>query len=372
MGGPIRVLHVVVNMNRGGAETLIMNLYRNIDRTSVQFDFLTFKEGVFDAEIIKMGGKVYRIPYITDVGHIGFIKQVTAFLAAHPAYKMVHCHMDKMAGLVLRAAKKQHVPIRIAHSHNTKSEGGWLQRMYKSYAGSHVKRSATHFYACSQAASKWLFGAKSKQAWIVKNGIEADKFSYSNQVRKEMRRELGVAEDCFVLGHVGRFAPQKNHQFLVQVFAAVKKQLPNAVLILAGDGPLKVEISKTIMQLNLLDHVRFVGVRSDIEKVLQAVDLFVFPSLHEGLPVTLIEAQAAGLPCVIADTITKEVDLGVGLVRRLPLTDRQTWIKLLVRMAKQESSRKSANGGLANSGYDICQTAKHMQTSYRDLGALVT
>src|SRR5690625_4425482 len=206
MDSPLRILHVVVNMNRGGAETLIMNLYRNINRSKVQFDFLTFKPGVFDTEIKNMGGRVHRIPYITDRGHIGFTQALSQFFKKQREYKVIHSHMDKMSGFILKFAKKAKIPIRIAHSHNTESEGGLLAKVYKWYGGSHILTSATHFYACSNKAATWLFKNKSKEAYILKNGIETNQFTFSPNARQTIRSELKLKKDTLVLGHVGRFS----------------------------------------------------------------------------------------------------------------------------------------------------------------------
>ena len=308
-------------MNRGGAETLIMNLYRNIDREKVQFDFLTCKAGVFDKEIAMMGGRVYRTPYVTEVGQKRFASEIRNFLEVHPVYKVIHSHLDKMSGLVLHAAKKANVPIRIAHSHNTESEGNHLAKIYKWYMGNYVKRSATHLYACSLEAAKWLFGNRSNQAHILRNGIETDKFQYSSHDRSTIRDELEIHDDTFVIGHVGRFSKQKNHLFLLDIFAKVYKELPNSILILVGDGIRRGEITQRMRELNIQKQVKMLGVRKDIPALLQAFDTFVFPSFHEGLPVTLVEAQGAGLPCVISDRITTEVDMNLGLVQSLALTD---------------------------------------------------
>ncbi|WP_404452326.1 glycosyltransferase family 1 protein [Virgibacillus necropolis] len=368
MGSPLRVLHVVVNMNRGGAETLIMNLYRNIDRSKVQFDFLTCKEGIFDSEIIAMGGKVHRIPYITEIGHKGYIQELNKFFKTNSEYKIIHAHMDKMSGLVLRSARKANVPIRIAHSHNTKSEGGFVSKLYKWNAGRSIKPNATHRYACSHAAAKWLYGDGITNTLILKNGIEPDKFQYTHLAREHIRSELKIENEALVLGHVGRFSHQKNHLFLLDIFASISNEVPNAVLILAGDGPLKAKIIEKAERLNIADKVKLVGVREDINLLLQAFDIFVFPSLHEGLPVTLIEAQGAGLPCVISNTITKEVDMKVGLVHYLSINDQTSWLTTISNLAQDNKSRTISKNALSQNGYDIRKTAVLTETSYLALG----
>lgn len=364
MGSPLRILHVVVNMNRGGAEMLLMNLYRNIDREKVQFDFLTCRKGVFDQEITMMGGRVYRIPYVTEIGQRGFSRELRYFLSTHSDYKVIHSHLDKMSGLVLWAAKKEGVPIRIAHSHNTESEGNHLVKMYKWYIGNYVNRSATHLYACSDAAAKWLFGHRSSQAELLKNGIDTDKFQFQAHVRTATRQALGIAKDAFVIGHVGRFSHQKNHMFLLNVFARVHKEFPFAVLLLVGDGELRDEITERIKALNIQNQVKILGVRADIPELLQAFDVFVFPSFHEGLPVTLVEAQGAGLPCIISDRITEEVDMGMGLVQYLPITEQSKWVHHMVQIIKKRESREISQETLLKRGYDIKQIAKQTESSY--------
>ncbi|MDQ0198788.1 glycosyltransferase family 1 protein [Neobacillus ginsengisoli] len=363
MGSPLRILHVVVNMNRGGAETLIMNLYRNIDRSKVQFDFLTCKEGVFDSEILKMGGNVHRIPYISDVGHFKYVNELDHFFSANNQYKIVHSHMDKMTGLVLRSAKRAGIPIRISHSHNTSSEGGFAARVYKWYIGKYILTSATNLFACSNKAADWLFTGKSNSAKILKNGIESEKFAYSPKIRKEIREELNLTNQ-FVIGHIGRFAHQKNHHFLIEIFSNFSQINNDSVLILVGDGPLRVDIEKQVRDLNLVDKVKFVGIRSDIHRLLQAFDVLVFPSLHEGLPVSLIEAQGAGLPCLISDNISQEVDLGCNLVDFIPLTDLKQWVQKIKGIEPIGFNRRIASNSISIQGYDIKETAGNIEEFY--------
>jgi len=365
VGDPIRVLQAVVNMNRGGAETFLMNLYRNIDRSKVQFDFLTGKPGVFDDEIKEMGGRIYRIPYISDIGHFSYLRALDRFFAEHSAFSAVHAHMDRMSGLVLRAARKHGIPVRIAHSHNTKSEGGAASRLYKWLAGTNIAKAATHYAACSHAAGKWLFGGRSGRAVIWPNGIEPDRFAFQPDVRSEARSGLGLDDHQLVIGHVGRFAPQKNHMGLLDIFAGLVKSRPDSVLLLAGDGALRPAIEERIQALRLTDKVKLLGVCPRIDRLLQAFDAMLFPSLHEGLPVTLIEAQGAGLPCMISDCITDEADLGIGLVHRLPLSEPERFVMKLAEIdPRLASGRAIPSGSLARKGYDIKHTAKLLADYY--------
>jgi len=364
VGGPLRVLHVAVNMNRGGAETLVMNIYRNINRSNIQFDFLTCKPGDFDDEIKELGGKIHRIPYISDVGHFNYIQELRQFFTANSHYKIIHSHLDKMSGIVLREAKKAGIPVRVSHSHNTRSEGGAAARTYKWLVGNFISTNATTFFACSNDAAKWLFNKKSNNTVILKNGIEYDKFIYSEAIRKQVRLELNLEDNDYVLGHVGRFNKQKNHPFLIDLFAEFIKLNKNAVLLLVGDGEERGPIEKKIRNLHLEKNVRFLGLRKDIEIILQGMDLFVFPSLHEGLPVSLIEAQGAGLPCIISDRISNEVDLGMNLIEYAPLEDMGMWIKKIQKAVSKKTPRIPEYDSLISSGYDIRDTAKKMESFY--------
>lgn len=364
MGSPIRVLHVVVNMNRGGAETLIMNLYRNIDRSKIQFDFLTCNEGVFDQEILDLGGKIHRIPYITDGGHFHYIKNLNQFFKVNNQYKIVHSHMDKMSGFVLRAAKKAGIPVRIAHSHSTRSEGKYLKRMYKWYAGRNIVKDSTHLIACSKTAAEWLFSKDLDNIYYLKNGIDTERFEFSMETRNHVRNELNIPNDCLVIGHVGSFTQPKNHHFLLDIFSELYKMNKNSLLVLAGDGPLKSMIEVKVKELNLKENVKFLGTRSDIHKLLQALDVFVFPSLYEGLPVTLIEAQAIGLPCIIADHITKEVDMGVELISYQSVNNSS--IEWANSVLLNNSRNNKVLNAIKRNGFDIREGVNWLESFYID------
>lgn len=365
---PVRVLHVVSIMDPGGIETLLMNLFRAIDRSMIQFDFLVQREqkGFFEDEIESYGGLIYRVPYVSKVGPWKYKKLLTGFFKAHPEYQIVHSHLNTVSGLVLEAAKKAGVPVQIAHSHSSSPETGFLEGLFKNlYCKSKIPRVATHFFACSQAAGSWLFGEKisNTSLKIIKNGIDVEKFSFNGQSRMQSRKALGLADNAFVVGHVGRFHPLKNHSFLVDVFAEIYKRNKNAVLLLIGDGERKAEIETKVQKLGLAQAVLFLGVRSDVNLLMQAMDVFVFPSRYEGLGVSLIEAQAAGLPCVISDAIPQEVGVVDYLIKRVSLEkDVIEWAEAVLGCPQQE--RVNTTERITQKGFSIQQTAKKLQDFY--------
>ncbi|MFD0961394.1 glycosyltransferase family 1 protein [Paenibacillus chungangensis] len=365
MGSVITVLQAAVNMNRGGAETLLMNLYRHIDRSKVQFHFLTCREGCYDDEIRSLGGVIHRIPYIDKIGPYAYRAALKQFFTEYGyQYQVVHSHMDRMSGLVLYAAKQAGVPVRIAHSHNTRSEGSLAAKLYKRYASLYIGFAATHRFACSEEAGKWLFPWKRREVQLLKNGIMSDMFAYRPLVRHEVRKELGIAEGTIVLGHVGRFNEQKNHALLLDIFRSWLRRNVNSCLLLAGEGPLRLAMEEKARSLDMSENVKFLGVRSDIERLMQAFDAFVFPSRHEGLPVTLIEAQAAGLPCIVSDTITREVDLGMGLVTFHANGSLREYEEAIQSVSGRER-RMDTQAELYRCGYDIRETAAWLQQYYR-------
>lgn len=362
---PIRVLHCVAGLGHGGYESLIMNLYRNIDRDKVQFDFVASFPGVYEPEIEALGGHIHRIPFITQKGPFVYTAALDRVLRSAPRYPIVHSHMDKFSGLVMKRAAKAGVPVRIAHSHNTKNEGGLAFQLVKDHYGRMVLPWATDLFACSRAAADWMFGAKAAEAHILFNGVQPEDFAPDAGARRRIRAELGIAESTFAAGHVGRFTEQKNHAFLLEIFAALHARRPDSVLLLAGDGPLRPKIAETARKLSLENAVRFLGPRQDVPALLSAMDCFVFPSHHEGLPVTLVEAQAAGLPVAASSAITDEVCI-TPLVRRLGLdVPAGDWAAAALELAAGGfEARRCPAGALRGAGYDIADTARWLEDFY--------
>ncbi|WP_051556412.1 glycosyltransferase family 1 protein [Alkalihalobacterium bogoriense] len=304
---PFRILQVVTIMNRGGLETMLMNYYRQMDRTKIQFDFMVHRneQGHYDEEITTMGGRIITMPSIRPGHYRRYFQLLDDFFKHNTEYKVVHSHINENCSFVLKAAKEHGVPCRIAHSHLS-DLGLDIKLPFRMYARYMMKDNANQYFACSEKAGEWLFGKKKVK--VLNNAVNAKEFQYSEQVRNNLRTELNL-KDKLVIGHIGRFNKQKNHTFLIDIFQQVKKQKPHSVLLLVGDGHLRPQIEKKVHDLGLGDSVRFLGVRNDIASLMQAMDLFLFPSLFEGLPVVLVEAQAAGLQCIVSNTITKEAKI---------------------------------------------------------------
>ena len=359
----IRVLHVLGGLDRGGAETMVMNLYRAIDRAQVQFDFIihTEKHQAYYDEIITLGGRIYCFPAFNGINVFALRKKWADFFKNHPEYKILHSHVRSYASLYLPIAKKAGLKT-IIHSHNT-SSGKGLKAIVKFCLQRGLRKNVDYYFACSDVAGKWLFGEKiTKQSnyHVLNNAIDVEKYAYSESSRKKIRDEFNL-KDEFVVGHVGRFHPQKNHLFLVDVFAEIHKKCPNSVLMLVGTGDLMDSVKEKVMELKLEDSVIFMGARADVNELLSAFDVFVFPSLFEGLPVTLVEVQAAGLPCFVSDTITKEVDFN-GKINYISLNNGTTyWAEKIICNSKD---RLDLIESIKNAGYSIKKTSKNLEKFY--------
>lgn len=353
----IRVLQCVNNMHRAGLETMLMNYYRNIDRSQIQFDFLMHRSerSDYDDEIEQMGGRIFRAPRLYPQNYPAYFAYMKRFFAEHPEYQIVHSHIDAMSYLPLLAAKRAGVPIRIAHSHNTSIDRD-MKYPLKQYFRFMLRGVASHYCACGTEAGRFLFG--NREFSVIPNAIDADLYRFNEQMRYEKRRELGV-ENEFVVGHVGRFAYAKNHMFLVDIFHEIKKKQPRAVLMLVGTGEKESVVRKYVEKLALGDAVRFLGVRSDVHELYQAMDVFVMPSLFEGVPVVGIEAQFSGLPCVFSDKVPEEVAFADGC-----------YVVGLNRSAREWATRALSfspmrNRQIASGKYDIRKAHIALEAYYK-------
>ena len=356
---PIRVLQVVTHMERGGLESTLMNYYRHIDRERVQFDFLVHRQerAAFDDEIESLGGKLYRLPRLVPWSE-GYLAALNHFFDEHPEYKIVHVHQDCLSSVILRAAAQHNIPVRIAHSHNANQDKN-LKYPIKLWYKRSIPKYTTNLFACGKDAGDWMFGGAPYQ--IINNAIDATAYSFNPKKRIEIRHQLGLA-DKLIIGHVGRFNPQKNHLFLLDIFAALLKKEPNAVLLLVGGGENMLKIQAKAHALGIAEHVRFLGVRSDVADLMQAMDVFVFPSLYEGLGIVLIEAQAAGLPCVVSDTIPREAYLTDLVTAERLSSSTETWADNILE--KRNFPRIDRRAEIAAHGFDITTGAVKLQEFY--------
>ena len=352
-----RILQVVTYMGRGGIETMLMNYYRRIDREKIQFDFLVHRDfrADFDDEIEALGGRIYRVPAMNPVS-ISYRKALADFFKTHH-YRVVHCHLNYMSGVVLAAAKKAGVPLCIAHAHNTAAQKNWKYYV-KRLSACKIPKYADVLLACGQQAGQAIFGGKSFA--VQPNAIDAERYRYHNSVRQCKRAELGLRDELAVI-HIGRFDYQKNHPFLIQLFVELVSLDPTAKLLLVGDGGMRKEIESMTTRLLPAGSVRFLGIRSDVSALLQAADVFAFPSYFEGLPVTMIEAQAAGLPCIKSGTVTDECVV-TDLVQSLPIDDPKVWAEAI--LSAKDTPRTDRLADIQRSGYDITAAAEKLTRFY--------
>ena len=343
---PIRILHVVGGMVRAGTETWLMHILRNIDRDAFQMDFLvhTNEECAYDAEIRALGSQV--IPCLNSSKPWLYARDFKQILRVHEPYDIIHSHVHHFSGFVLWLAKQVGIPVRIAHSHLdssiVESKSGLFRRLYLGLTKALIARNATLGLAASSQASKDLFDESkaNEERWQqLPCGVTLD--SLTNEIDSlHMRAELGIPSDAFVIGHVGRFHPQKNHEFIIDIAAKVAKKEPKMRLLLVGEGDLLSDIKQKVMLKGLSEKVIFAGSRSDVCLLMKGVmDIFLFPSLYEGLGLVLIEAQAAGLRCLLSDTIPEEADVVKQLTQRMSLSQSAcSWAESILAIKKSTTT----------------------------------
>ena len=367
---PRRILHVGLALQPGGIEALVLGAYRRIDRERIQFDFAV-QDGpptAFADEIDQLGGRL--LTFSQPSGPAPLAHAVRELLRDHGPFAGVHGHVYRFNGLVMQEAAAAGVPLRIAHSHFTDDGRGDspLRRIYRAYTKWLIDRHATHKVGCSVVACETLFGAacwSDPRTMVIPNGIDLAAFA-SDIHRETLRREMDIPSTALVVGHVGRFARQKNHQLLVRVFERLVADRPDAVLVLVGDGEQRNEIASLVGRLGIASRVRFLGLRTDVPQLMSAFDVLVMPSLFEGFPLTLVEAHAAALPCVVSDTITREVGLDGHLIRFVRLTAGLEEWSLAIRTAaaSPRPDRVASHARLRRAGYDIVDVARTLTDVY--------
>ncbi len=366
MKQPVRVLHVLGNTQLGGAESRIMDLYRHIDRTQVQFDFLvhTTQEGHFDQEIGKLGGRIYRVPRFRLYNWISYRRAMRIFFEKHHDFAVVQGHITSSAAIYLPIAKKAGVPVTAAHARSAGVDHGIKGALTRLMRRNLADR-ADYLFTCSRLAGISVFGEKAVEEGrtvFVPNAIDCRAFAPNAAVREKMRTELGL-DGSYVIGHVGRFHYAKNHEYLLQVFAALCRRGKRAyALMLLGEGGGMEDMKKLADRLGIADRVLFLGNHSNIADYYQAMDYFVYPSRYEGLPGTVVEAQTCGLRCLMSDTICQEV-MVTGLVHAMPITaDPDEWAEYVEETADYE--RKGQEEQMRAAGFDVNEQARQMMAFY--------
>ena len=367
-GKPIVVAQIMGKWFGGGVEAVIMNYYRNIDRSKVQFDFICDEDSTnipYD-EIKKLGGRVIICPPYQKIFEY---ERFLIDLFKKNNYKIVHSNINALSVFPLRAAKKAEVPIRIAHSHSTTNKKEWKKNLMKQALRPFSKKYATDYFACSELAGRWLFGYKTFEqgkVTIINNAIDLDKFKYDEKIRKDKRKELGIKDDTLVIGHIGRFVAQKNHIFLIDIFNELHKKEKDSILLLIGQGPLMNEIKQKVEVLGISDSVRFLGQRDDVSELYQAFDVFLLPSLYEGLPVVGVEAQATGLLCELSSDMTNETKV-LDTTRFMSLDDTaEEWATIILDDYSM-FKRKDTTSEITKNNFNIRMEAKKIEEKYKVL-----
>lgn len=376
MAEPIRILHVLGNLNLGGAESRTMDLYRQMDRERVQFDFLVHTDAAcyFDSEIEKMGGLIYRVPRFRIYNFWTYRKALKAFFAEHNNFEAVQGHMTSTASLYLPLAKKAGIPMTIAHARSAGVDKGMKGRITR-FLRRNLAKKADYLFTCSELAGRAVFGDKAVEqgkTTFIPNAIDCKAFSYDESKRLALRKELGL-EGKYVIGHVGRFHYAKNHEYLLQIFAELcainkeEKLNKDFILVLIGTGD-GVEPAKELAEkLGIKERVLFLGNKPNVYDYYQVMDYFVYPSRFEGLPGTMIEAQTAGLRCLMSDSICNEVEV-TELVKTLSIAkEPKVWARYVAETADYE--RVSHIKEIQQAGFDV-NTQAHKMMNFYETGIL--
>lgn len=373
-----RVLQVIdeIGLN-SGVSSMLMNYYRHMDHSKINFDFIVFEDITEDdRQLLQQNhSKLYEMPKLTAYNILSFKinKELKKVLKENSGYKIIHGHVPNASFIYMKEAKKAGIPFRIIHSHNSRGADTFIKKIRNYILHKYGLLYANRYCACSRKAATYLFGPKglSDEVRIINNGVDIQKFKYDKSIRDTVRKELNI-EDKFVIGHVGRFCEQKNHRYLIEVFKETIEIIPNSVLILIGKGQDENEIKKKVREYGMEDSVIFAGLTDQVSQYMQAMDAFLLPSLYEGLPVVCVEAQASGLSCVVASTVTDEVrildDFQFADLEDSPVT----WAQCLEKIYRQdvgdvERKRTRAAQAVIDAGFDIVRESKKLEKYYFDL-----
>lgn len=364
----IKVLMVLGNTGMGGSQAFVLNLIQNCDLNRFHFDIAVSYEisnGIGD-RVRQLGCSVYILPYFKVYNYLQYVRAWRKFLRNHH-YDIVHAHSTNSASIYLKIAKEFGC-VTVAHSHSAGYRGNGLQQKAKKYFASKVAEVADYWFACSDKAALRLYGENYKNNphyYDIPNAINAEKYKYSKEIACRIRKEIGVKDDVFLCGHVGTFSPPKNHLFLMDIFCEVLKRKPNARLMCCGAGTLMPQVKEKAETLGILDKIIFTGVVMNVNEYMMAMDVFIFPSIFEGFPMSVIEAQAVGLPVVMSEVITKEVDLTKLVNRHSINEDASKWAETIANIGF--GNREEYNQVIASSKYNMRKSAAFISSLYREM-----
>lgn len=364
----IKILQVVGQMTIGGQEMMALNFFKYIDRDKFDFDYLVFGDniGELEIEVLKLGGNIFHIDGRNEVGTKNFKNNLYTFMQNNGPYHVIHSHTYLNSGIVLEEAKKLNIPVRICHCHSTQSgrDEDLKYRGYRYLMTKKIMKYATHLMSCGIEAGKSFYGDDifTKQGLIIKNGIDLNKFRYNKVIRDEVRKKLNI-EKMIVLGSVSRVTDLKNQIYLLEVAKKLKNKISDFCFLIVGDGPALELLKKSSEEAELSEHFIFLGARDDIADILQAMDIFVHPSKYEGVPVCIVEAETAGLPCIISSHVSREVKMlpNIAFVD-IRDEDAELWANKIVEFSRLE--RKDEMDIIVKYGYDIVQSCLLLSEIY--------
>ena len=358
-----RILFISQYLNRFGTEAFMMSVFRGVDKSRFAVDFLLFskQETDYSREVEAAGGRVFRVTSRRE-SMLGWHKQLKAFFKQHAhEYHAIHFCSNSLTSMApIYYAHKYGIPVLVVHAHSSSARGlhnRVLHRLKRNY----VRSITTHHFACSTEAGKWFFG--NSPSVVIKNGVETPRYRYDEQMRAKVRMALNIPDDATVLGHVGRFSVEKNQTFILDIFATYINTHAGAKLMLVGNGPMLEEMKQKAQSLGIQDDVLFLGERSDVNELMQAMDLFVMPSTFEGLPFVLVEAQCAALPCVISDVISRDICITPNVTYQSLEQSAEVWAKTIEDVLGAYA-RQDTSAIIAKAGYSIADTIRYLEGVY--------
>lgn len=360
MNNPIRVLCVFSNLNRGGAESMCMNLYRHIDKSKVQFDFIKHTEAVgdYENEISILGGRIYTAPRLNYYNILPYQRWWKRHLRNHPEHQIIHGHFYTISAFYLKVARSLG-RVTIAHAHSCEPYEKGLRASLRRYILKQIEKNADYCFACSKAAGEWLF--PNRKYRVLANAVDSEVYRYSLETGEKVRTELGIDQHQLVIGTVGSIYEIKNPEAVCKIFKRIHEKNVSSRLLWVGNGPMLEQMQELLTREKLIEYVIFTGVRNDVSRLLQAMDAFILPSRFEGLPVVLVEAQAAGLHCYCSDVITEEVNI-CNLCTFLPNSHYDKWAEVIL---SSNLNKYNTSDAIIQAGYDIRCTSKRLEEFYR-------